>query len=93
MLNAQRLHEIEHYSMSQAAPGRIEMIVNIHEPSIEIHPVERRVNTGTTVILIAGGGQWTLNVGPERAFFANYGINTVILRNRSQRRVHAAGRR
>ena len=72
--------------MSQIVPGRIENIVNIHNPSIEIHAVERGVNTGTVVILIAGGGHRTLNVGPEGAdfvpFFANYGVNTVILRNR-----------
>ena len=38
------------------------------------------------VILVAGGGHNTLNVGTEGAdfvpFFYNYGVNTVILRNR-----------
>jgi endo-1,4-beta-xylanase len=38
------------------------------------------------VILVAGGGHNTLNVGGESAdfvpFFYNYGVNTVILRNR-----------
>lgn len=86
MLNAQRVHESERYSMSEAVPGRIENIVNLHNPSIEIHTVESGVNTGTAVILIAGGGHRTLNVGPEGAdfvhFFANYGVNTVVLRNR-----------
>ena len=84
LLNAARLHEPEHYSLSHAAPGRISNIVNIHNPSIEIHTSEG--NTGTTVILLAGGGHRTLNVGPEALdfvpFFANYGINTVIVRNR-----------
>ena len=86
MLNSQRVREPEHYGMSTAVPGRINSIVNIHNPSIEIHTVERGVNTGAVVILIAGGGHRTLNVGSESAdfvpFFANYGVNTVILRNR-----------
>jgi len=41
------------------------------------------------VILAAGGGHNTLNVGSESAdfvpFFYNYGVNTVILRNRLRR--------
>ena len=75
--------------MSQALPGRINSIVNIHNPSIEIHTVERGINTGAAVILAAGGGHNTLNVGSEAAdfvpFFYNYGVNTVILRNRLRR--------
>src|SRR5215510_7622914 len=72
--------------MSQAVPGRLGSIVNIHNPSIEWHPVDRSLNTGAVVILVAGGGHNTLNVGSEGAdfvpFFYNYGVNTVILRNR-----------
>ena len=75
--------------MSQAVPGRISSIVNIHNPSIEFHPVDRGINTGAAVILVAGGGHNTLNVGTESAdfvpFFYNYGVNTVILRNRLRR--------
>ena len=48
--------------------------------------MRRELNTGTAVIVIAGGGHRTLNVGGEAAdfvpFFYNYGINTIILRNR-----------
>ena len=44
------------------------------------------MNTGAAVIVVAGGGHNTLNVGSEGAdfvpFFYNYGINTIILRNR-----------
>src|SRR5690606_1293527 len=44
------------------------------------------LNTGAAVILAAGGGHRTLNVGSESAdfvpFFYNYGVNTIILRNR-----------
>jgi hypothetical protein len=47
------------------------------------------MNTGAVVILAAGGGHNTLNVGSEAAdfgpFFYNYGVNTVILRNRLRR--------
>lgn len=82
----ERVREAEKYNMSQAVPGRINSIVNIHNPSIEVHVVDRGLNTGAAVILAAGGGHNTLNVGGESAdfvpFFYNYGVNTIILRNR-----------
>ncbi|MFL6466296.1 MAG: alpha/beta hydrolase fold domain-containing protein, partial [Bryobacteraceae bacterium] len=88
-LKTDRVREPEQYNMSQTVPGRINSIVNIHNPSIEIHTVDRGLNTGTAVILVAGGGHNTLNVGSESAdfvpFFYNYGVNTVILRNRLRR--------
>ncbi len=88
-LNKDKVREAEQYSMSQAVPGRIKSIVNIHNPSIEVHTVERGINTGAAIILAAGGGHNTLNVGGESAdfvpFFYNYGVNTVILRNRLRR--------
>ncbi|HKX62003.1 MAG TPA: alpha/beta hydrolase fold domain-containing protein [Verrucomicrobiae bacterium] len=75
--------------MSKAVPGRISSIVNIHNPSIEVHTVEGGLNTGAAIILAAGGGHNTLNVGSESAdfvpYFYNYGINTIILRNRLRR--------
>lgn len=88
-LKPDKLKEAEQYNMSQAVPARISSIVNIHNPSIEFHPVERSLNTGAVIILVAGGGHNTLNVGGEAAdfvpFFYNYGINAVILRNRLRR--------
>jgi acetyl esterase/lipase len=85
-LKGDRVREAETYNMSQTVPGRIGSIVNIHNPSIEIHKVDRGINTGAVVILVAGGGHNTLNVGTESAdfvpFFYNYGVNSVILRNR-----------
>ena len=88
-LKMDRIKEPEQYNMSQAVPGRIGSIVNIHNPSIEVHTVERGLNTGAAVILIAGGGHNTLNVGGEGAdfvpFFYNYGVNTIILRSRLRR--------
>ena len=88
-LKMDRIKEPEQYNVSQTVPGRINSIVNIHNPSIEFHPVDRGINTGAVVILAAGGGHNSLNVGSEAAdfvpFFYNYGVNTVILRNRLRR--------
>jgi endo-1,4-beta-xylanase len=88
-LKKEKLAEPEVYNLSQAVPGRISSIVSIHNPSIEVHTVERGINTGAAVILAAGGGHNTLNVGGEAAdfvpYFYNYGVNTVILRNRLRR--------
>jgi len=88
-LKADRVKEPEQYNLSQAVPGRVSSIVNIHNPSIEVHTVERGINTGAAIILVAGGGHNSLNVGSEAAdfvpFFYNYGINTVILRSRLRR--------
>ena len=85
-LKKERVAEPEVYNMQQSVPGRIQSIVNIHNPSIEIHPVDKGINTGALVILVPGGGHNTLNVGTEGAdfvpFFYNYGVNTAILRNR-----------
>lgn len=85
-LKTTRVQEHEFLNLSKSVPGRISWITNIHNPSIEVHPVEASLNTGATVILVAGGGHRTLNVGTEAAdfvpFFFNYGVNTVILRNR-----------
>ena len=88
-LNLSRVREAEQYHLDRAVPGRISSIVNIHNPSIEVHTVSGGLNTGAAVILAAGGGHNTLNVGSEAAdfvpYFFNYGVNTVILRNRLRR--------
>ncbi|MGD1069622.1 MAG: alpha/beta hydrolase fold domain-containing protein [Bryobacteraceae bacterium] len=88
-LKMDRVREPEQYNMSQTVPGRINSIVNIHNPSIEVHTVDAGINTGAAVILAAGGGHNTLNVGSEGAdfvpFFYNYGVNAIILRNRLRR--------
>jgi len=88
-LKPDRVREAEQYNLSKSVPGRINSIVNIHNPSIEVHTVEGSLNTGAVIILAAGGGHNTLNVGTESAdfvpFFYNYGVNTVILRNRLRR--------
>jgi endo-1,4-beta-xylanase len=89
MLKADRVKEAEVYNMTNGVPGRIASIVNIHNPSIELHRVPAGFNTGAAVMVVAGGGHNTLNVGSEGGdfvpFFYNYGVNTIILRNRLRR--------
>lgn len=86
LLNQHRISEPEKYTMSEDVPGRINRIDNVHNPSIEIHKADVRRNTGAVVIVAPGGGHRTLVVGSEGAdvvpFLYNYGVNTVILRNR-----------
>ncbi len=86
LLHAAKLREAEIYNMSESVAGRIASIVNIHNPSIEVHVAEKSNNTGAVIILAAGGGHNTLNVGMGSLdfvpYFFNYGINTVILRYR-----------
>ena len=83
-LKPELIREPEQYAMG--GPGRIGSIVHIHNPSIEFHPGSKALNTGAAIILAAGGGHRTLNVGGESSdevyFFANHGISTIILRNR-----------
>jgi acetyl esterase/lipase len=83
-LNKDKIREPELYTLW--GPGEIGNIVHIHNPSIEFHPGNAQLNTGAAIVLAAGGGHRTLNVGPEGAdfvhFFYNHGVNTVILRNR-----------
>ena len=45
LLKRERIGEAEVYNMQASVPGRIQSIVNIHNPSIEIHPVEKGINT------------------------------------------------
>jgi len=85
-LNARRVHEAETYTMDPVVPGRVERILNIHNPSIEVHRVRPADNTGAAIILVPGGGHKTLVVGIEGIdpvpFFWNYGVTTIILRHR-----------
>ena len=85
-LNAKRVREAEVYTMDPVVPGRVQRIVNIHNPSIEVHLAGGGNNTGIAIILAPGGGHSTLVVGLEGTdpvpYFFQYGINTIILRNR-----------
>jgi len=88
-LKRDRIAEPEQNNLQRTVPGRIQSIVNIHNPSIEVHVVDPSNNTGAAVILVPGGGHNTLNVGTEGAdfvsYFYNYGVTTIILRNRLKR--------
>ena len=89
LLKKDRAREAEKYTMTRGVPGRIQSIVNVHNPSIEVHTVEPGNNTGAAVILVPGGGHSSLVVGTEGSdfvpYFRNYGVNTVILRYRLRR--------
>ena len=88
-LNPKRVSEAEVYTMDPVVAGRVERIVNIHNPSIEVHLAGAGNNTGTAIILAPGGGHTTLVVGLEGTdpvpYFFEYGLNTIILRNRLKR--------
>lgn len=83
-LDHDRIHEPETYgSYSEPFLG---YVANIHNPSIEFHAASGAVNTGTCVILAAGGGHQKLGVAGEGTkivpLLTANGINAIILRNR-----------
>lgn len=89
-LKPDRLHEAEHYNSTSGGTGRvgdkIQSTLNIHNPSIEVHLAGGRAGNGAAVIIAPGGGHKILWVGPEGLdlvpFFAQFGVSTIILRNR-----------
>lgn len=88
-LKVERIHEPERYNTTfkNKQPDRIVNVLNIHNPSIEVHLVgDDPANTGSAVIIAPGGGHQILWVGPEGGdfvpFFKKYGVSTIILRNR-----------
>jgi len=85
-LKADRVGEAEKITRSG---GRVQNIVNIHNPSIEVHAVGGARNTGTVVIVAPGGGHRNLVAGSEGtdevAWLYGYGVSTVILRYRLAR--------
>jgi acetyl esterase/lipase len=85
-LNAKRVSEAEIYTMDPVVNGRVSRIVNVHNPSIEVHLAAESMNTGTAIIVAPGGGHTSLVIGLEGADqvpqFYQYGISTIILRYR-----------
>jgi acetyl esterase/lipase len=75
-------HEV--FTPTKGNPGRIQKVVNIHNPSIELHPASRP--NGLAMILAAGGGNTELNVGTEGTDIAKWlndlGVSAFILRYR-----------
>jgi endo-1,4-beta-xylanase len=74
----------ENFKKSQN--GRVQSITNIHNPSLELHLAPPEKANGMAIILAAGGGNTTLNVGTEGTDVAEWlnglGISAFIERYR-----------
>jgi endo-1,4-beta-xylanase len=87
-LKRERIHEAERYNTSlKTKSDQTRNVLNIHNPSIEVHLAgDEPPNTGAAEIVAPGGGHQILWVGPEGAdfvpFFKKLGVSTIILRNR-----------
>ncbi len=87
-LKKERIHEAERYNTTlKDKSDKTKSVLNIHNPSIEVHLVgDKPENTGAAVIVAPGGGHQILWVGPEGGdfvpFFKKHGVSTIILRNR-----------
>lgn len=87
-LKRERIHEPERYNTTlKSKSDKTLNVLNIHNPSVEVHLVgDDPSNTGAAVIIAPGGGHRILWVGPEGSdfvpFFKKHGVSTVILRNR-----------
>ena len=55
LLKKERLGEAEVVTLSTTVAGRINSIVNVHNPTIEVHRAGGN-NTGAAVIVVPGGG-------------------------------------
>ena len=86
MLNHERIHEAEKYNTTMGGKGKLMTTLNIHNPTIEVNLAPDRTNNGAAVIVAPGGGHKILWLGPEGydavPFFAQYGVSTIVLRNR-----------
>ncbi len=76
----------EVFNMSRGRSERVESVVNIHNPSIEVHLAPPDKANGMAVIVAAGGGNTTCNVGPEGTAIAEWlnglGVHAFIERYR-----------
>jgi endo-1,4-beta-xylanase len=95
MLNASKAAtQEEKFSITEDVPTRIRQVVNVHNPSIEVHLIPPNhgtaddFNTGAAIILAPGGGNRDLESAGEGTdfipFFYELGVNTFILRYRLQ---------
>lgn len=84
----ERIHEPERYNTTlKEKSNKTLNVINIHNPSIEVHLAgDEPPSTGAAVIIAPGGGHRILWVGPEGSdfvpLFKKYGVATIILRNR-----------
>jgi endo-1,4-beta-xylanase len=78
----------EELTMAKGQSGRVQKVVNIHNPSIEVHLAPRDKANGMAVIVAAGGGNKELNVGGEGLDIADWlnglGVHAFIERYRLQ---------
>lgn len=85
-LKHERIHEAEKYNTKGNPKGPILNVINIHNPSIEVHLAKDRSLNGAAMIVAPGGGHKILWVGPEGADYIEtndkLGISTIILRYR-----------
>jgi acetyl esterase/lipase len=87
-LKHDRIHEAERYNTQlKNKSDKTLNVINIHNPSIEVHLIgDKKFNTGAAVIVAPGGGHTILWVGPEGGdfvpFFNKQGVSTIILRYR-----------
>ena len=76
----------ENFKMSVEDTGKVQAITNIHNPSVELHLAPPEIANGTAMILAAGGGNVTLNVGTEGTDIAKWlnplGVSCFIVRYR-----------
>ena len=76
----------EVFNRSKGKADRVESVVNIHNPSIEVHLAPADKANGMAVIVAAGGGNQTCNVGPEGTAIAEWlnglGVHAFIERYR-----------
>ena len=85
--------EPEKFNYSKNDPKQLSSVVNIHNPSIEVHLPPADKANGCAIVVIAGGGNQTCNVGGEGVDIARWlneqGIAAFIERYRL--RPYAAG--
>jgi endo-1,4-beta-xylanase len=84
-----QLHGFDQTEVLTRTPGhpeRVQKVVNIHNPSIELHLASPTNANGLGIILAAGGGNKELNVGGEGLDVASWlnslGVSTFVLRYR-----------
>jgi acetyl esterase/lipase len=76
----------ETFNYSKTDPTKIQSIINIHNPSIEVHLAPPDKANGCAIIVCAGGGNQTSNVGGEGVDIAEWlnglGVSVFIERYR-----------
>ncbi|HSH93211.1 MAG TPA: alpha/beta hydrolase, partial [Roseimicrobium sp.] len=86
LLKKERLHEAEKYNTATGGKRPITNVINIHNPTIEVHLATDRSLNGAAVILAPGGGHKILWVRPEGADYVadmdKLGVTTIVLRYR-----------